>query len=380
MNKIRVKQIENNSSINPYYETIISFSPETKWDSELFQKGVWPQFYNIIHARNENRIIFDLNNVVFINPQVLPKLCCLGVIAKRCGKRVELVFNPVSKIKEYLGQMDFFEINKKHDFFYIDEGLIGGELREAKLNKTFLVFDKSEIDKKYNNLYSFSPKVNESDRLRYCLRGEIFGCNNMLSLDEYCDRIFKESPVLNILKEFYSGDIKNNYELIKEIGLNFVDIVHNSLWHGKSKCFLAMQVAEYSRNNKKFTRVDISFSDYGLGMYQSLCAKDWTENNKATYFIPLEQFLSLRNEDDQDYYSSLEAILYRRNERMRGLYDVFSSLLGKEPKVAILNRNSLIQLNERKIRQLLEMNRNGIKAVRLDNIGFGFGIDISFYV
>ena len=144
MNMTRVKLSIETNKISQDYSYIVSFAPETKCYSRLFQKEIWPVFYRFICDRDTRGIVFDLNNVDFISPHVLTKLCCLGMIANQYGKKVEMLFNPVSKIKDYLGQMNFFTINEKHVFIYIDEGLTGGEIGETGLNKIFLVFDKSE--------------------------------------------------------------------------------------------------------------------------------------------------------------------------------------------------------------------------------------------
>lgn len=351
---------------------IIDFDYGVNFNSELFMEYVWVKFAKLLYMNNVNLIYLDLRNVKFIVPILLPKICCLGLIAKRNDKKLELLIDANSAVKDYLCQVGFFDIVKKYNILYVDEGLTGGEIKNNKLTCAFLCFDRKDLITKYERMYEFRKGLSEKEKLKLCVRMEVMGENYQ---QEYFE---KKSKILSVLRSF-----SNDEEKILEIASGYVEIIHNTLWHGKTNCFFALQAGTYKTGYQDhFVRIDVSIMDGGKGLYESFSNKNWEKENKTTKTLELDKFLSLNSEKAKNFYSTLEMILYRKDEEQRGVYDVMVPLIDKKKlKVLFFNRNMQLTLNNDNLIKVLDGEKQLKTCVEWkENIDIGFGMDVSFSI
>ena len=318
-------------------DNIINFKYGETIDNGVFYEKIWKKFYCLVFVKKKKYIILDIYNVGIVKSEVLPKLCCLGIIAGRYGTEIEININPASKVKDFLSEIGFFDIVNRYGIFYLDKGQIGGHIQNSKVTKAFLCFDKEEILKKYDSKYEFSKKITPFTKLKYCIEAEIFGERYLTYQGEITQEMIRKSQILTVLNEFCDNLISKE-NTIHKLGLDFVELIHNSLWHGKSKCFFSVQAGMYSKDSvNRFKRIDVCVADVGNGLYESMYLKDWDGFRKTTRTIPLEQFLSLKIEKEKNFYAILEMIFYRKDDICRGIYDIMEKLVDKESLELLLN-------------------------------------------
>lgn len=352
---------------------IIHYDDNTKINLSNFDKIVWKRFVNILQTEAYSKIYLDFRLVNFVSPPILPRLCYMGIMASKKGVELEILINGVSELKSYLAEMDFFDIVKRYNILTVDEGTTGGMIAKEEKDRIFLCFDKNDILDKYSRLYTPSKASSEKDILKAYIRMEVMGQSYQEhGLD---DNIIKSSKVLSVLR-----NISEDYEVIKNIALEYVELIHNAIWHGKTLCFFALQVSRHKdKYNKAFNRVEVSIMDAGEGLYKTLIEKNWEQDQKSTKTISLPRFYNLKSVKAQDFYSVIEMILYRKDEKVRGVYDVMENLLEK-PKVRVDCTNDIIKMSFDKsgLKKVMKENLQLKEYVEWMEIGMGFGIDIAF--
>lgn len=360
-----------------YMRKNITFDLCSILDNQLFYSYVWERFYKLVFVEKEKNIILDFFNVQLVKPEVLPKLCCLGLIAKRHNVEIEININPISKVKDFLGGIGFFAQVKKYDLFILNEGQIGDIDKITKATNAFVCFNKKELLDKYQNIYQFSSDLSLDEVIKYCVSAEIFGEEYLVAPGIPSEERIKKSAILSILAE-----IDNSKENIYYLGLDFVELIHNALWHADSLCFFSLQAATYynKNNGQKFRRIDFSVADSGKGLYESLCKKKHRKNlNFIEDKLP-NMSLLLTEEDRKNYYSIFEMIYYRANDSDRGVYDIMENLFKKNKlKINIINNNVHTYFGNYSLKQILSRNiQDGIYVKEKDDIDYGFSFDISF--
>ena len=361
-------------------DDIIGFDYNTILDNRLFYNYLWKKMYNLIFDKEKKYIILDFSDLKCIKAEVLPKLCCLGILAKRKGVKIEININPVSDVKNFLGEIGFFEIVKQNNIFILNEGQIGGNNIPSKVTKAFLCFNGQDMLKKYEAKYTFNEKLDISDKLKYCIEAEIFGENYLMSPGVITDDMINNSSILKVLSEIYNKNRWLREKKLNELGLDFTELIHNAIWHGESLCFFSVQAGVYNNKQlgKRFKRIDFCVADSGMGLYNSLQKKDW--NTRTTITMPLEDILLLSTEKDKNFYSILEMIYYRANDIDRGVYDIMKNMEEKEQlTINIINRNLHMFFRREGLDSILQINyRKGIYVCEKENMNYGFSMDISF--
>lgn len=357
-------------------ENIINFEFDTKLDNKIFLDYVWDKLYYIAYIKKEKHIIIDFNNISLIKIEVLPKLCSMGLMAKKDDVQIELNINPYSKVKEYLGEIGFFDIVKKYNIFKLNEDQIGGYNNSSKVTKSFICFDRNEILKKYESKYIFSEKVSLANKLKYCIEAEIFGEKYLFSPGIVTDKMISDSAILWALSNICDNPY-TKMDILNELGLDFTELIHNSLWHGNTLCFFAIQAGTYKYSKGLFKKVNICISDTGDGLYSTFVKKDWNKINRTPHFITANVNMS---EDKKNYYSILEMIYFRSKDINRGVYDIMKNLKKKNKlEINILNKNIGISFNKNGLENILAENYNeNVSKYKKKKINYGFSIDISF--
>lgn len=353
---------------------IISFKNDATLNNELFMGMVLGKFESLLKENDIKKIYLDLRNVKFIAPLVLPKLCCMGVLARRKGIDLEVVVEANSKVKYYLSQANFFNIVKRYNVLTVDEGLTGGEIDHNKLTYAFLCYEKEELLQKYERMYEFSDRIGEKEKLKFCVKTEIMG--QTYQTDELDKYSIRKSPVLTVLENL-CGDTKT----VQDIALTYVELIHNALWYGDKLCFFCVQAGTYRDKYKnENVGIDVSIMDCGVGLYDTFYNKDWENENKSTKTIELQKFLNLKQLHARDFYSTLEMVLFRKDEEIRGIYDVLEGLLEKkELRVIFLNRSMKLDADANVLKRILGGDVQLKEHIKwMKNIGIGFGVDITF--
>ena len=98
-------------------------------------------FYELLFVKKKKYIILDISEIDLIKTEVVPKLCSLAMIAKREGCTIEIIVNPISSVKEFLAELQFFEIASSYDLFCIDDGQTGGSTKKFNGAKALKCFD-----------------------------------------------------------------------------------------------------------------------------------------------------------------------------------------------------------------------------------------------
>ena len=370
-----------------YMENRILFNRGIILDNRYFYNEFLNIFYELLFVKKKKYIILDISEIDLIKTEVVPKLCSLAMIAKREGCTIEIIVNPISSVKEFLAELQFFEIASSYDLFCIDDGQTGGSTKKFNGAKALKCFDKESMLKYYNTLIEFPDDMSSFDRLKICIKVEILGMENLNYSGYISENMIKDNSICTVLAQFCckGAEIRNIEDIdiadidtkrFFELGSDFVEIIHNSLFYGDGLCFFSVQSGVYKKG--AFKRVNICVADSGRGLYDTLKNKDW--NKKETKTMSLDKFLSLDLKKDQDYYSILEMIYYRAGDLDRGVYDVMKDLNRKKNvRVNMCNRDLRVLLKDEDVKEIVEKNYRK-KYMRFDmpTINYGYSVDISF--
>ena len=96
---------------------VLTFDYGAIVDNRVFYKYIWNAFFQLTFTKGYRYVIIDFSNVRIIKSEVLPKLCSLGILSKQHGIQIELNLNPTSDVKNFLGEIGFFDIVRQKDIF-----------------------------------------------------------------------------------------------------------------------------------------------------------------------------------------------------------------------------------------------------------------------
>lgn len=361
----------------------MAFAFDTIIDNKFFDDYIWIKFFDLVIIKRYKYIIIDISKIKMIKAEVLPKLSCLGLIAQKNGTQIEINLNPASKVKDFLGSIGFLDIVHKRKIFVLNDGQIGDKHQNSNITKAFLCFDQNLADK-YDQKYSFNPNMSQNEKLKHCIAAEIIGERYLINPGEITREMIRKSPVLSVLNNVCHNKLDANRNLM-QFALDFVELIHNAVWHGMTPGFFSVQAGTY--NKGEFGRVDICISDCGIGLYETLSQKDWKKEQKKTHTISLEKFLSLTSEKEKNIHSVLEMIYFRSDDNDRGIYDIMKNLIDKKNlRINITNGCTQLYLTNK----YHGTTGTGFKAWMFNNhpiniyiydkkpISYGFSMDISF--
>lgn len=370
-------------------ENKITFNQGTILDNIYFYTELCNKFYELLFVKKEKHIVLDFSKIHLVKMEVITKLCCLAMIAKREGCEIEINVNPVSSVKDFLSEIKFFDIARNYDLFLIDDGQTGGSIKKSNGAKNLKCFDKESMLNYYNTKIEFPDDMSLFYRLKNCVKVEVLGMENLNYPGYISENMLKDNPICAVLAQFcYKGpeikdiedvEIKDiDKERFFELGLDFVEIIHNSLYYGNNLCFFSAQSSAYKKGTVK--RIDICVADSGGGLYDTLKNKDWNSKKRETKTILLDRFLELELKKDQDYYSILEMIYYRSGDLDRGVYDVMKDLSGKENVyINMCNRDTRMFLKDKDVKEIVKKNyKKKYMIFDMPSIDYGYSVDISF--
>jgi hypothetical protein len=253
------------------------------------------------------RLYFDMSEVNFVNPLVIPNFLILAVILKEHLKEPAELFIPWKpRLLSYLADIGFLDIVKRYGLFHIDEGYIGG-------------FEANTLRSECKT-FVFQHGAEEED---------IYG-----SLSE-SNAIFR-----NIYKG--SGDAIT--EKIDNLRRILTEVCKNGCSHSNSMCFATLQTTMSSRIS--FRKAYVAISDCGIGYYDSICRKI-LDYGYIPFLLDAEGFLSLKQKDERDIVAILEAILFRRDETIYGMFDVIKRVVSTNGVVRIHSQQTQLVFTQR---------------------------------
>lgn len=373
----------------------LSFERPISMSETVFRDKVWNVFGQALLKRQD--LVLDFRNVEFIVSTVVPKLCCLGEIAKREGIDLEII--PSMKLAVYLAEMDFWRIAFVNDIFSFDEKYLDFAFINKKVTNALFCVEKESLKHKYNGTFEFAEWVDERTKYKYWIRAELTGINNAVNngyytienISEQCKAVLKTVSGFVGYSEYTSEDT-----ILGPI----IELVHNAVWHSQGKCYFFVQTSRYGGNFKRIG-INISVADTGCGLYKSLANKDGEED--GLWYYKKDDFMRITDKVEQNYCSIIEALFFREQSETRGLYDIITDL-ANEPhnyfcEIHLINGNITLDLAEgqKKDREgnIYEMHdissfvRNGIEDIikkrkkyfmPIFDIGFSFGVDIGITV
>lgn len=374
---------------------ILSFERPISISEIVFRDKVWNAFGKAIRERQD--LVLDFRNVKFIVSTVIPKLCCLGEIAKKEGIKLEIC--PSTKLAIYLAEMDFWRIASVNDIFSFDEKYLDFSFSEKKVTNALFCIEKEVLERKYKGAFEFEADVKERTKYKYWVRAELTGISNTIKKGYYTDENIPEQckAVLKTVSGFVGY---SEYTSEDKILGPIIELVHNAVWHSGGKCYFFVQTSRYKGNFERIG-INISAADTGCGLYRSLVNK--SDNEDGSRYYEKDEFIKIIDKAEQNYCSIIEALFFREQPGTRGLYDIIIDLT-REPRshfceIHLINGNIALDLEEGQYRDkdgdIHEMNdissfvSNGIEDIiskraiystPMFDIGFSFGVDIGITV
>lgn len=355
---------------------VISVQAGGSLKDDVFLHEIWNQFYDGLKEGKD--MVLDLTNISFVQSIVVPKLCCLGMIAKKNGINVH--FLPSDKVAKYLAEFDFWNIIAKYNIFIFDERLLEIKSEGKKVTNAFFCIEKNMLGRKYAGRFEFKEGVSESTKYKYYVKAELVGEWNIGDKSEYSYRSMPSQcqAVLKTMSNFISY---SKYTSEDKIIDSLVELVHNSVWHSEGVCFVMVQACTY----KDVKGIEISVADTGKGLYKSLVDKEdfFPKCYKKEDFCKISDLLK------QNYCSIIEALLYRKESVVRGIYNILDDLARTSDEVnsevRIVNGNISLNLQKDNIKKLINGSLKDVLSeqkeymTRKNDIGYAFSINMCMY-
>ena len=337
---------------------IITFERPVSIDERIFRNKIWTNFEDAIKKKED--LLFDFQNVTFIESTVVTKICCLGEIAKRESINIEII--PSVKLALYLAEMDFWQIASMNEIFDFDINYLEMNFSNKKVTNALFCIQKEELKRKYWDKFEFAEWVKEETKYKFFVMAELAGINNAVGNGTYTLDNIPDSckAVLKTISGFAGY---SSYASEDAILGPIVEIVHNAVWHGEGKCYFLAQTSSYKGKHNR-VGIDISVADTGCGLYKSLSKK----KEGTLWYYSKEDFIKIVDKSRQNYYSIIEALFFRQRSAKRGLYDIITDL-ANEPKdyfseIHLINGNVAFDLRQG---QKINMNDEIIKAFDISN-------------
>ena len=374
---------------------ILSLDRDISINDSIFFSKIWDAFFTSM--KKKENLVLDFRNIKFIRCTVVTKLCCLGEIAKE--KNIQIQLFPSIELALYLADMDFWRIAEEHSLFVFDERYLNISPFQRKVTSALFCLEKESLRKRWEKRFEFAEWVDEKRKYEYYVTAELTGENNTENKGAYTvNNIPKQcQAVLETISGFIGY---SEYTCEDNIMRPIIQLVHNSVWHSHGICYFLTQTSMYSgRDDSKWKGIDVSVSDTGCGLYNSLVEKLDSEN--CLKFYRKEEFLKISNKFSRDYCSILEALFYREKSETRGLYDIITDLANEPAEYSrtlrIINGNVELKLNEGptknkricKLEDISQLVKNGAGVIdkrrknhvsQLQDIGFSFCVDISISI
>ena len=250
--------------------------------------------------------IIDMRKCVWIENEVIPNLLILGEIIKARGDNPPIIFLPkdgesVKRIKSYLQSINFTKLAQWYDLYetcYIENSY------EEEPNRVILpnycitrsYYSGEDIKNRENAIISMLKEI------QY-VHSNIF--RNHLSKFDYLTNEKNENGELVYRSRNYIQDF-------------VVQLIENSIMHGKGKVYFSMQGNKYGKT------CTFTVSDNGIGIDRSM--KEKVQKGEKLSLYASDTFLKL-TERQMRKTSCVEAFAYRYDRMSQyGLFNVMSEI------------------------------------------------------
>lgn len=276
---------------------------ENDLTSYYFYNELLKDLHDYFEMRSKNILSINIGDIEKIDSEVIPNLLCLGSILKDYyGLPIKLFVPWKPNIISYLSDIGFINIVSKYNIFDFDTKLFDGGFVNNRINRN-------------SKSYCFEENCTK-DYISYNLES-----------------------TKNSLKECF---LEGNYEtdmIIESLHRMLIELCHNSSNYSFSKCFVTSEI------NRKRNSLNISISDFGIGMYKSISRK--FEENKWSLKINNEE--EFRNTSEKGVNGILEAIFHRQGNEEYGIYQSIKT---------ILQNNGTVRIHSDEIQIIMKKNQS----------------------
>lgn len=302
-----------------------------KWDETEFFDA-----YDLVMKRigdiSETEIVFDISECSWIENVVIPDILVFAEILKYDYKKKLILFLPkhgktIKRIKGYLNDIKFVDIAEWEDNIDVEYVVYDRDETAKRILPDYCMTTSYKIEIK--DLPNEERKKKEERVVRQIEQDVL---NNYMELfQKYLAQFF-------YLEAADDGNIEFN-----SIQVFIIQISANAIVHGHKKVFVTMQA---NIDEKLCT---ISVSDNGIGM---------TEGIREKYRAGIRMSLVARDTFEklepfhQDIVSVIEALAYRYNDKLYGLYNIFLQVLNEKGEIHIHTNNALLLFKDECINYL----------------------------
>ena len=306
--------------------------------------------YSLNKYESGERVIIDLSCCKWIDHEVIPDMLIFGEILKREKGIVAEIYVPrdgiyVQRIRNYLKDIHFIELAEQKGLFdvrYITDYMTKSDREDRMMPDYCMTCAYSIEDSCRDGLLERKYTVKEkTQKIAAIMEQEI--------ANKYSG-IFQ-----NFLSQFFYGREENRKDGKKEwVSYNLIQyfitqIAKNSLVHGQQQVYISMQ------GNVMTNKCTISISDNGMGITRSLEEKIMEEKSalqqkkrvekKILSILATDTFLNYP-QFQKDVFASIEALAYRYDDTIYGLYNMLNEVLSVKGELHIHTGMALIILKE----------------------------------
>ena len=301
--------------------TKVNITVGEKFDEKKFF-GIYELIMKNIDNMHGEIITLDMSECRWVENVIIPDILVLGEIVRSNYGKILSLFLPrhgkdIHRIKSYLNDIKFIQIaewEKNIDVKYItysEEEEIERILPDYCITRMYKIDVEGLSDEEKKRKEKIITEQIGNDILNKYM--ELF--QKYLSQFFYIKKTDTEDLVFNTIQTF------------------IIQISINAIVHGHRKAFVTMQA------NVKDNICTVSIADNGDGI---------TEGIREKYKKGIKMSLTARdtferyNSFHQDILASIEAIAYRYDDKIYGLYNVFLQVMDEEGEVHIHTNNVLL--------------------------------------
>lgn len=292
---------------------------------------------NIKDTEPNEKVILDITKCSWIGNVVVPDILVLGEILKQHYKRRLSLFlpkhgNETQRIKSYLNDIRLVDIAEWEDNVDVDYiaydryEKVNRILPDYCLTSSYKIETQNMPDKRRKEKEEEIINLIKQDVLNKYM--ELF--QKYLSQFFYIKKIDGENVVFNVIQTF------------------IIQISVNAIVHGQRKVFVTMQA------NMKDKLCTVSVSDNGIGITEGIRAK--YEKGIKMSLVAKDTF-EKHDPYHQDILAAIEALAYRYNDKIYGLYSVFLQVMDEGGEIHLHTNNALLLIKE-ECKRYIESARN----------------------
>lgn len=216
----------------------------------VFYNTIVNEMHDYFSTKNESNIVFDFSKVEAIDALVLPNLLCTGYWILKYRSRPAKIYIPGNlefvPIRTFLNNTGFIRLAQLYGLFEFDADISGG-LKDSEYGESLNRIEVYQITYKENTNGEIDVKQTRSNAWERLKKTFV----------PFIDEFLKYSTDQYVLK--------NKLQISRSLLSFNRELIENSLLHGQSFCFVAMQ---YTSSYRK--QIKLSIADCGVGFRKCL--------------------------------------------------------------------------------------------------------------